>query len=98
LYCAKISHNGKEYHLGEYQLHTDKIKAQDDAAALVTGPFCFHTFQTPMDYLSARSHKMMRRGLSIETSEPCDTVDERIKHYLHQLSFDLGASAKSVYW
>lgn len=95
-YCAKISCYGKEYQLGEYQLYADKIKAQDDAAALVTGPFSFPTFQTPMDYLRARSIEMMQRGISIETSEPCVTVDQRIKYYLQQLSFDLGTSAKEA--
>ncbi|KAL3797207.1 hypothetical protein ACHAWO_000636 [Cyclotella atomus] len=95
-YCAKISCYGKEYQLGEYQLYADKIKAQDDAAALVTGPFSFPAFQTPMDYLRARSIEMMQRGISIETSEPCVTVDQRIKYYLQQLSFDLGTSAKEA--
>jgi hypothetical protein len=84
-YDAKIQHNQNEYYLGSYQLVSDAALAYDKAAALLSGPFCILNFNAPGDYLVARMNEMMQRGIAVEFTELCDSIDERIELYLQQI-------------
>ena len=93
-FYSAIKHNQKDYFLGHYQLESDAAFAYDKAAILCKGPFWICNFSTTSHYLGSRMQEIFRRGIAMEFTELCDTVDVRIQSYLQQITSDLTASVK----